>query len=279
MALLRPVAQAIREADPQAQIIGGSGDGPLSDIVRQMMAAGLLDLIDILNLHLYPGSRAPEGYLADMDRLRRDMSRYGKPKPIWITEFSYYGADNLPRKPFLPEPNDWAQNRLLENERQCADYTLRFSLIMLSKGVEKIHIHSGSSGSVNMPSLECCLLDYGGAPRKAAAAMAVLAGLLETAFRPVPSPQPADDVYCAAFETTHGSFVAVWSVVPGKTLRVPSGILGCLDAMGNALRGAAISLSETPVYLLGRKGQAAAIVQKLTVSAAKKPSATKTRRQ
>ena len=32
--------------------------------------------------------------------------------------------------------------------RQCADYTLRFFADMLSRGVQKIFIHSGASGTV-----------------------------------------------------------------------------------------------------------------------------------
>ena len=104
------------------------------------------------------------------------MDAHGGRKPIWMTEFSYYGADNLPRRPFFPRANNWAEERLLDSERQCADYTVRFFLVMLSHGVEKVFIHSGASGRVNDPNYECALFDYGSVPRKLFAALGGLDG-------------------------------------------------------------------------------------------------------
>ncbi len=256
--LLRPVAAAIRNADPNAQIMGGAGAGP-GGVTRELIAAGLLDLVDLLNLHIYPGSRAPEGYIAEMERLQSEMRRLRKVRPIWITEFSYYGADNLPRKPFMPQSGDWAEARLLDSEKQCADYTVRFCLIMLSHGCEKIFLHSGSCGSVNMPAFECCLFDYGGAPRKVASVLGQLSGLLGPHPRAVAVPPLPEGVYAAAFETGSASVAAVWATISEWKFRVPKG-MRCADTVGRMLREPAIVLAESPIFLTAPSGQARSLV-------------------
>ncbi len=256
--LLRPVAAAIRRADPKARVMGGAGAGA-SGVTRDMIEAGLLDVIDVLNLHIYPGSRAPEGYIAGMDRLRAEMDRRGKRTPIWITEFSYYGADNLPRKPFVPSTGDWAEERLLDSERECAEYTVRFCAIMLSRGCEKVFIHSGSSGSVNEPAFECCLFDQGGAPRKVASAVGVMTSLLGPKPRAAPVPKTTEGVYAAAFEAPGRSVAMVWATTNVRTIRIPKGAR-CLDIMGKPLAGPSVRLSGAPIYIIGASGQATKLV-------------------
>ena len=182
VALLEVAAAGMRKADPACKVIGGIAGGP-ETFTREVIEAGCLKHLDLFNLHIYPGQRTPESYSGDMDDLLARMDAHGGRKPIWITEFSYYGADNLPRRPFFPRASSWSEARLLDSERQCADYTVRFFLVMLSHGVQKIFIHSGASGRVNDPNFECALFDYGGVPRKLFPAMAVLTGLL--------GPQPA----------------------------------------------------------------------------------------
>ena len=156
VALLEVAAQGMRAADPIGKIMGGIAGGPRT-LTREVIEAGCLKHVDYFNLHIYPGKRAPESYAPEMHELLALMETHGGRQPIWMTEFSYYGADNLPRRPFLPRADDWAEERLLESERQCADYTVRFFLVMLSHGVEKVFLHSGSSGRVNNPNYECAL--------------------------------------------------------------------------------------------------------------------------
>jgi hypothetical protein len=247
--LLRPVAEAIRRGDPRARVMGGAGAGT-AGVTQDMIEEGLLDTIDILNIHIYPGARAPEGYIAGMDQLLREMDRRGKRKPIWVTEFSYYAADNLPRKPFLPDGDDWAENRLLESESECAEFTVRFCAIMLARGCERIFIHSGSSGSVNMPSFECCLFDYGGTPRKVASALAVLAHMLGSNPTAIAANAGADGVHRSVFRTATGAVAVVWSPTARKPLRVPAGARAS-NLMGTPIKGPSLILSGAPVYIVG----------------------------
>ena len=229
-------------------------------LTREVIEAGCLKHVDIFNLHIYPGKRAPESYAAEMHDLLAMMDAHGGRKPIWMTEFSYYGADNLPRRPFLPDADDWAEERLLDSERQCADFTVRFFLVMLSHGVEKVFIHSGSSGRVNDPNYECALFDYGSVPRKLFAALAVMTDLLGERPVCVGDSQVGDLGHAAAFETGTQALVALWSESDesGPRIVVPDGEgLLVLDVVGRRVTGDSLNLSGSPAYLLGPPGTGA----------------------
>jgi hypothetical protein len=219
-----------------------------------MFDCGLLDIIDILNLHIYPGLTAPERFLPDMIRLNHEMDLRGKRKPIWITEFSYYGADNLPREPFIPWANEWAEDRLLGDEKQCADYTIRFLAIMLSQGVKRVFIHSGTDEAVNLPETECCLFDYGGRPRKAAPALAVFCSLFGASPPPVSQSTSPDGFYAMVFETGKHAVAVLWSTGHPMAMPSPSGAR-CLDIMGNPIPGPTLRLTESPVYVVAPSGK------------------------
>ncbi|MBS0632669.1 MAG: carbohydrate binding domain-containing protein, partial [Verrucomicrobia bacterium] len=83
LALLKGAANAIRSANPQAKIIGGlaiQSEMPMGD---EFIKAGGLDYVDILNIHPYPGTRTPESFIPDLERINRVMQEHGTRKPIW----------------------------------------------------------------------------------------------------------------------------------------------------------------------------------------------------
>ncbi len=104
-----------------------------------------------------------------------------------------------------------SEERLLDSERQCADYTVRFFLTMLAHGVEKVFIHSGASGRVNDPNYECALFDNGSVPRKLFAALAVLTDLLGARPECAAASPLGNFAHAAAFETQGQALVALWS--------------------------------------------------------------------
>jgi hypothetical protein len=265
VALLETAAAAMRKADPGCKVIGGIAGGPLQ-MTQDVLDAGILRQVDLFNLHIYPHLRAPEAYASEMAELLKRMDARGGRKPIWITEFSYYGVDDLPRRPFVPRPDAWAEERLLDSERQCADYTLRFFAVMLSHGVQKIFIHSGASGTVNDPSFECALFDYGGAPRKLVPALAVLTQVLGAAPECVGTKAIGKGRYVAGFETGKQALLVLWQSEDERTpdLRLPSGSdLSWMDAMGRKSARPPARLSSSLTYLLGRSGKAAELMEKL----------------
>ncbi len=263
VALLETATTAMRRAAPSCKVIGGIAGGPL-ELTREVIEAGILKHIDLFNLHIYPGLRAPEAYMGEMDELLGRMDANGGRKPIWVTEFSYYGTDTLPRRPFIPQPDAWAEERLLDSEQQCADYTLRFFVVMLSHGVQKVFIHSGASGAVNDPNLECALFDYGGAPRKLLPALAVLTHLLGASPQCVGSKTIGKAGHVVGFETGRQAVLVLWLAEDERvpTLLMPSGReLTWVDTMGRKIAGRPIRLSHSSVYLLGRSGRAAELLQ------------------
>jgi len=263
--LLAVAAKAMKDADPGCRVIGGIGSGALN-LTGPVIDAGILRHIDTLDLHFYPGSRRPEGFAGEMDRLLAMMDAAGRRVPIWITEFAYYGADDLPRRPFIPRRHSWSQQRLLSSERECADLTVRFVALMLSRNVEKVFVHSGASGGPHQPVFECPLFAYGGAPRKVAAALAVLADLLDPRPEFVGERRFGEAGWALAFRTPRQSVVMAWTTDEGGDLRldVPATPgLRRLDAMGRPLPAGPVPLSTSPVYLVGPADGAKSVLDAL----------------
>jgi hypothetical protein len=268
VALLGVAARGMRAADPTCKVLGGIA-GPPKTLTREVIEAGCLQHVDIFNLHIYPGKRAPESYVPEMQELLALMDAHGGRKPIWMTEFSYYGTDILPRRPFIPRPDNWSEERLLADERQCADYTVRFFLVMLAHGVEKVFLHSGASGRVNDPNFECALFDYGSAPRKLFAALAVLTHLVGERPECVGQSPLGQYGQVVAFETGHHALIAVWSEAGAgdPPVALPADEhLQILDVVGRPLPLDPVALSSSPTYLLGPSGQARRLFESLVHS-------------
>lgn len=258
--LLKLAYAAMKRADPRCRVLGGIGSGP-DHLTREFAQAGGLDCCDILNLHTYPGAAAPESYIEPMAALGRLMDKHGKRKPIWFTEYSYYATDELPWRPFVHD-SGWAAARLLDDERQCADYSVRFAVIMLGGGVEKVFYHSGSSGEVNQEPLECCLLKYAGVPRKVYAAQAALAHFLGPSPhfaarlpQPVQDGRGVDGVYAYAFQCGDRALLAAWADTyaagEGWSLTVPAGA-ELYDIVGRRVKAPALKLTSSPGYAVAR---------------------------
>jgi len=260
VALLKVAAKAMRTADPACKVIGGVGSGP-TNMTRELIDAGILDSIDILNLHMYPGLRTPESFVDGMDQLVALMDARGSRKPIWITEFSYYGADDLPRKPFIPSPHAWAEERLFptDSERRSADYTLRYFLVMLSRGTQRIFIHAGGNDKANQPNFECALFAEGGAPRKLFPAMAVLTELLGASPVFAGERRLGPSGWAMAFETGKQAVVALWDADDDPAARSAVTLPGggrWMDICGRPFAAPPSGLSTSPAYLIGPAGKA-----------------------
>ena len=271
IALLKLASAAMKRADPDCVVIGGLSSGPLR-LTREFIRGGGLELVDVLNLHIYPGFARPEGFIGPMSELRRMMDQHGRRRPIWITEYSYYGCDDLPYRPYIPPSHSWAGNRLLSDERECAEYAVKFAVIMLSAGVQKIFYHAGTSGEVNDPSLECCLLGYAGLPRKVYAAQAALADMLGPAPRFAgrlaggvsEQAQPAG-LYGFAFQTDQHALLVAWADLElageGWRLELAPHSSAC-DIVGRPIAGSVVALDETPVYVVSRSMPAGSLLQR-----------------
>ncbi|HQH52085.1 MAG TPA: hypothetical protein PKY01_06640 [Candidatus Hydrogenedentes bacterium] len=250
--LLRTAASAIRAANPGARIVGGTGMFNNAKYTIPTVEAGILDTVDIFGVHDYPGKTEPEARFTLSEELLAAMKAHGGPKPIWMTEFSYFGTDDLPRTPFKPTPGSFSESRLL-SEKDVADYIIRYCTMFLGRGGEKIFLHSGCTGSVNKPGTESCLF-AGGGVRKVFAALAVFTELMG------PSPQYIADKTGAgglvfAFETGRQAVLVLWDPEENATVSVPDRATR-LNIMGQEINRSRLRLTASPVYLIGETGSA-----------------------
>ncbi|MDB6169862.1 MAG: Carbohydrate binding domain protein [Verrucomicrobia bacterium] len=260
--LLKQAYPVIKAADPEGRVIGGFAAQPWH-FAQEFVDQGGLDFVDVFNIHNYGTFLPPESFIGDMERLSELMKTPHGRKPIWLTEYSYYGIDQLPWEPWSPPSESWATNLLLRDERQCADWAVRYNLILLAHGVEKIFYHSGVTGEPNslVQSLECALLTENGEPRKLFVAQAVLARLLgahcefrrELAVGKTNPGTSTKGILGYAFQCGKRSVMPVWATEAVAKVRrwevvIPRDVRA-LDAMGNAVPGTRILLDTSPVYL------------------------------
>ena len=150
----------------------------------------------------------PERFLPQMDELLRIMEDHGGRKPMWVTECSYFANDDPPADPFISSGR-WPEDRLLADERQAAEYTVRLFALMMARGVEKFFIHAGVGGEVNKPYYDCCFFKYGGTPARMLPALAVFTDLMGVKAQFAGENRLAEDAFCMGFETGERSVLVL----------------------------------------------------------------------
>lgn len=258
--LLKYACDGMKRGNPDCRVIGGMSAQPDNywELNRQCIEAGALQYLDIYNLHIYPRA-APEELLPALDNLLALMDQHGGRKPLWITEVGYYGMDNPSRSPFYPVDWNWGEAEAMQDERTAAEYTIRLFGILLARSAEKLFIHSAfASWSPNSRRVQCPFFDYGGAPRKMLPAVALFSKLMGDRPKYIGQSVGGGN-YCFAFETPERCLVMLWTTGKEKTL--PSSIAGAkaMDIMGN-LRKQPLTISESPLYLLGGAGKSQAVL-------------------
>lgn len=86
--LLKAAYQAIKAADPEAQVLGCSTAGIDTGFIRLVAEQG--GDYDILTIHPYRGHLDDAGFIRDLQNtaaLTEEL--YGAPKPVWITEMGW----------------------------------------------------------------------------------------------------------------------------------------------------------------------------------------------
>lgn len=266
--LLQEAYTVMKKADPDCHVIGGFSAEPWR-YMKTFFDAGGMNSIDILNIHNYGMLRTPESFIIEMDTLLAQMDRQGPRKPIWITEYSYYAADNLPWTPWVAPPGHSSGNLLLRDEQQCADWSIRYNAIMLARGVDKIFYHQGAEGELNNGSrnLELALIGEEGEPRKLYPAQAVMAKMLGAAPQ-YAAEMKTDSVQAYAFQCGNKSVMIAWVPEEEKrkvSLSTPEGVMA-YNIMGTPIHtGSKILLNASPVYLVSHSLSATALAQSCKV--------------
>jgi hypothetical protein len=245
--IVRAAAVALRAANPACQIIGGAGSGPENDLTRQFITDGGLDLVDILNLHMYDPPLPPEDFEKAFESLQTLMRARGQPKPIWITEWGCYADDDPARIP-QTVGDATMKHCVWPSERAATENLVKFTAVSFAHGVRKIFFHAGVCGAINGEDSAGVFFEYGGEPRKMYAGSAALTRILG-----VPT-ECLGTFHAGAFHAfvfRHGarSVAIAWAGrEKSKELELPEAITA-LDVMGNKLEQRALSFGSTPVYL------------------------------
>lgn len=132
--LLRPVHDITREALPQSKILSMGFGGVDKKWLDGFVAAGGVDLVDVLSVHPGCQPRAPEywkGYRGWVFRPQvLDALQAAGPKPVWLSET------------YAPTPPE--RNQL--DVRTAADYLVRTYLVSLALGVKVVEWYQLQDG-------------------------------------------------------------------------------------------------------------------------------------
>lgn len=86
VSLLKAVHAAIKPGHPHLAVLGGSTNAIGTGMLKQLIAAGMLQWVDGLAIHPY--RLTPEGMDWELDHLREVVARSGRDTSIWATEFT-----------------------------------------------------------------------------------------------------------------------------------------------------------------------------------------------
>ncbi|WP_296219218.1 glycosyl hydrolase [uncultured Sphingomonas sp.] len=84
---LRTLYPRVKAVSPAVTILGGSTNAIGTGFLETLFAVGMLSVIDGVAVHPYRNT--PEGIDIEIAHLKDVMARYGTPKPIWATEYSF----------------------------------------------------------------------------------------------------------------------------------------------------------------------------------------------
>ncbi|UCH70815.1 MAG: hypothetical protein JSV29_02205, partial [Candidatus Bathyarchaeota archaeon] len=242
--LLQIAYQAVKVVEPEALVIGGIG-GPAH--AEEFIEAGGLPLVDILNLHIFPGLTAPDAYEEPLRRVRERMNSVGVDRPIWLTEGAYYADDD---KPYESWNSPWLKP--VGSEIEASEWQVKLNTLLLAYGAERIIYHSGASSGINNESLEGMFFEWGGEPRKMLVVQSAMANLLSPPTRSLGLIKSPKELKAYGFESDGRTVIIAWSregagrreiFLAGKPWQA-------VELQGNTLEVGRFSMTERPVYFV-----------------------------
>jgi hypothetical protein len=252
--LLQIAHQEVKAVDPESLLIGGVG-GPTRAL--EFIDAGGLSLVDILNLHIFPGLTAPDAYEESLRMVHEQMNSLGVDIPIWLTEGAYYADDD---QPFEPWKSAWLKlepwNRIwlepLDSEITASEWLVKFDTLLLAYGTEKIFYHSGASSSLNDEWLQGIFFEWGAEPRKMLVTQSAMANLLSPPIKSLGPIENPNEIKAYGFECDGRTVIVAWVQEGAGKSDIP--LTGkqwkAIGLQGNELAVDKISLTGRPVYFV-----------------------------
>jgi hypothetical protein len=239
--------EAAKAANPDCRVLAGPGNW-LGDDLQEMLRLGLQQHCDAVDLHIYPGFLAPEKLEADLVRIRALQAQYGPRRPLWLTEHGYYADDDLNMLP--PDRNRFPEE-MLPSEQVQAEYSMRFNLLLLANGVEKIFYHAGTAEPLSRDQVQGIFFRYAGEPRKIYPALAAMAELFQPGTKFVKDLSPAgSQARALLFQSGDRLVLGAWQPAANTPagMRVSGTQIALRDLMGNLVTGKEVELVSSPVY-------------------------------
>ncbi len=174
------------------------------------------------------------------------MRKYGMDKPIWFTEGAYYADDDTPVEPFT----EWLKP--LESEIQASEWQVKFNVILMSYGVEKIIYHSGTPGSINNESLSGIFFEWAGEPRKMLVTQSAMSNIFADNFKPIGKIKAPEKVKAYGYQSNGKTIVIAWMEDATKATKILLEDKPCnvIDLQGNEIKNNEIILTERPIYFI-----------------------------
>ena len=261
--MLALARRAIKTADPDGVVVGGSFSPAVPRFTQAVLDAGGLDSMDVVSYHDYltparvaepAGGGAPVCFGAAA-ALRDEIERHGGHQPLWCTE------TGVP----CPSFYSWLPKQGPRFTDRAAVATLVKGLTLMSAaGVERVYYYyvGQLEGGIGYPSLMLnsafSLLDYDGSPKQTMPALAQAVAMLDDAREPVDLSTPALRAY--SFRRKEGYVAVAWArggaapTPPPLTLTGPAAPLA-RDAMGAPL-ASPVTIDDRPIYLLAESREA-----------------------
>jgi hypothetical protein len=249
-AQVQAFARAARQANAHSRVLAGIGyvsEGQILEDFEKFFAAGGLAAADAIDIHHYPRIRPPEFIEGPLQKLNELMDKHGGRKPIWLTEYGYYADDDPATVPLAHGGFD----QPLASELQQCEYAVRWAVLNLAHGVDKIFYHAGTCDGLNQDSLQGIFFEYGGTPHKIYAAQAVMAHFLTPTAKFVGRLTLDAATRGYLFRDRDRLVCVVWADRDdaAKEITLEGDKVALCDLMGRPQAARRFTPSGTPVYL------------------------------
>ena len=254
--VLEPFARAVRAADPEAEVIGGSTLGVDLEYWKGIVAAGGLDSLDVAAVHPYTShnrSWEEQGTPEAIAALQDLLAESGASIPLWNTESAWWSdgpANLLAQADKAARAALWGRELGVERwsylllEGGYGDFGLSYSLIEASVAPDYVKPAALATMTVAASTAERpfeAMVDTG------------IASAYAAAFGPAPG---GDDTLLVAW--TDDMDVTASLVAEGATVPVSIGVTDVLGATTTLElspdQAVELTLSGSPVYLVAPAG-------------------------
>ena len=245
--LLKAAYDAVKEADPEAKVIGCCTAGTDLNFIEQVFKFGGFDKMDILSIHPYRYPPTPEetGFIEELKKADALVRKYGAPKEIWITEIGW--------------PTNIGGNG--SSEAKQAAMIVRTYLQAIASGVvQKVfwynYRNDGMDVFYNEHNFGIMRRDH--SPKPACVAFQTMTSNLE-GKKFVKDLSARKGVYAYLFEGENERTIAAWCASGYATLSVKGEVATITHLTGRNVPAVSqygrmfLAISENPVFMSGVK--------------------------